>query len=458
MKKAKLLIVLIFVTLSAKTQENQFSTETKLFTCSKIWHEVKANFPYFDRFHESYWDSLYASTIPKIIVSKNDFEFLEILDDFVNSLYEAHTIITFNHDYYNYKDEKTSKPDIFVNWFYDGYYVIVVSDLLESKIPLGSKILSLNNIEIEEYAKTEFSKTIHSKHKHVINHFSGWLLLSGEKGSKIKIKYKTLDNKILETELVRERAEKCNYKFLNQSSFLLELERENFVFKKDSNNICYLNLPGAISTSTIEFFESKIDSIRSSNGLIIDVRSSSGGSSYGDEIVKWISRKEEFQSFAALFRVDNSYYKALGGYTDTNIIKIVGGIPRHFEFQNFYKNSAFDTLFFKKKREKKFINVPVVIIVNPSVCSATEAFLLSFKNANAGKIIGQPTMGSCTQPLIVPIENVGFLKVATQKPIYPDGTFFNYIIPDIIINPTISGYIEGKDEIFEAAYKYLKTH
>ena len=98
----------------------------------------------------------------------------------------------------------------------------------------------------------------------------------------------------------------------------------------------------------------------------------------------------------------------------------------------------------------------MVVLVNPSVCSATETFLLSFKNANAGIIIGQPTMGSCTQPLIVSIENVGFLKIATQKPIYPNGTVFNYIIPDIIVNPTVKGYMAGKDEIFEVGLEVIK--
>ncbi len=459
MKKAQLLlIVFIFVTLSAKTQNNQISTEKKLFTCSKIWHEVKVNFPYFDRFHDNYWDSLYVSIIPSVIVSKDDFEFYDIIDDFVNSLFDAHTLMTFNSDYYRYKEQGIDRPDIYVNWLNDGYYVIVVSDTLYPKIPLGSKILSIDNIEVERYAKMNFLKIVHSKHEHVVRFFSGWFLFNGKKGSKINIKYQNPDGGIFEIEINRERTKGSSKKFLNQTSFLLEVNRENFIFNVDSNNICYVNLPGAISLSTIDFFESKIDSIRSCKGLIIDVRSSSGGSSYGEEIIKWISRKQEFQSFATLFRVDNSYYKALGGYTDTNIIKIVGGIPRHFEYQNYYKNIAFDTLFYMKKRQEKFITIPVAVLVNPSVSSATETFLLSFKNANAGIVIGQPTMGSCTQPLIVPIENVGFLKIATQKPIYPDGTFFNYIIPDIIINPTITGYIQGKDEILEAAYKYLKTH
>lgn len=456
MKKIHLIFILIFILYnSAKPQTTKLSSEEKIFISSNIWCQVKRHFPYFDRFHVNYWDSLYVSIIPSVIDTKNDYEFYDIIDDFVNSLFEAHTLMTFNDDYYLNKQQGIDKPDIYVNWLNDGYYVIVVSDSLYPQIPLGSKILSIDNIEVEQYAKKNFSKIVHSKHEHVIRFFSGWFLFNGKKGSKINIKFQKLDGGIFEIELNRDRTKGSSKKFLNQTSFLLEVNRGNFIFNIDSNKICYMNLPGAISLSTIDFFESKMDSIRKCKGLIIDVRSSSGGSSYGDEIVKWISKKPDFQSFAYLTRVDNSYFNALGAYTDSIVLKVVGGMPRYYEYQQYFNNSAFDTLIFTKKREVEHLEISIVVLVNPSVCSATETFLLSFKNSNAGVIIGQPTMGSCTQPLIFPIKNVGFLKIATQKPIHQDGTLFDYIHPDIVINPTINGYIEGKDEILEAAYKYL---
>lgn len=156
------------------------------------------------------------------------------------------------------------------------------------------------------------------------------------------------------------------------------------------------------------------------------------------------------------FRINNSFYKALGAYTDSALVKNIGGVPRHFEYQNYYENNEFDSMVYTSQRNGTPITIPVVALVNPSVCSATETLLISFINAKAGVIIGQPTMGSCTQPLLIPLKNIGYFQVATQKPIYSDGTYFDYIHPEIMANPTLKGYIDGRDEILEAGYNYFK--
>jgi len=461
MKKVSFCILILFLFSfnrgNSQNLKNSFTVEEKVFTISTIWKEAGVNFPYFDRFSPSYWDSLYCLKLTEVLHSDNDSEFFGILETFVNSLYEAHTKITFSNDYPVIKDRIISKPDLCVTWLNDGYYVEFVSKELEKIIQPGAKVLTINGIEAEKYANQHLPLEVASKQPHVIRYYARWYLFNGPLGSTVKIKYLSLKGKISEIELVRKRNPDSERIYLNKKSLSLG-DDIGLIFSINSENIGYFNLSGIITKETVDFFNSKIDSIRTCKGLIIDLRNSSGGSAYGDQIVNYFSKIPEYQSFAMKFRINNAFFKALGAYTDTAIVNNIGGNPRHFEYQNYYKDNAFDSIIYNSQRNITPITIPVVALVNPSVCSATETLLISFINAKAGVIIGQPTMGSCTQPLFIPLKNIGCFQVATQKPMYSDGTYFDYIHPDILVNPTLKGYMEGRDEILEAGYNYFKTH
>lgn len=459
MKKKIVLLLVLSVSfvyrINAQTPNlSKFTVEEKIYALSTIWKEAGENYPYFDRFAPNYWDSLYRTNLSNVINSTTDFQFYEILESFIGDLYDGHTSIHLPMNYETFKNANKSNPDFYTSWLSDGYYVVIATEEIEKKLPLGSKIMEIDNCDIEQYAIHHISKTVLSKMPHVVNYFSDRLLFRGIKDSKFKLKFKTPKGQIKETEIIRVKNPNSPKKYLNKKS--LSLSSDSLYFTKNKEGIGYLNLAGVISLETINFFDSKIDSIRACKGLIIDLRNSLGGSSYGNEIMNYFSKTPEYQSFAMKFRINNSFYKALGAYTDSALVKNIGGVPRHFEYQNYYQNNAFDSLVYTSQRNVMQITIPVVALVNSSVCSATETLLISFINAKAGVIIGQPTMGSCTQPLLIPLKDIGYFQVATQKPMYSDGTFFDYIHPDILVNPTLKGYMEGRDEILEAGYNYFK--
>ncbi|MDD2344716.1 MAG: S41 family peptidase [Bacteroidales bacterium] len=457
MKKVILffLATTIIFNLYPQRSENNISTEEKIFAVSKIWKEVGENFPFFDRFHENYWDSLYYSNISKIINTKTDYEFYEILESMVNRLYEGHTKIILPNEFYEFQNQKIARPDIYVKWLNDGFYIISISEDNENKIQLGSKILRIDDINIDDYLhKNKLPLTFFD---HSQKYYQPYFLLNGKENSTVKIKTIQMDGQIKEAVLTRNLHPKSKIIHLNKESLYLEHGKNNLQFSINEENIAYLNLGGFMSNDIVDFFKSKIDSIKTCKGLILDLRFSEGGSSIGDLIVNYFSKQDEYISYKALVRINNSYYKALGGYTDTALSKFTGGNLRHFEYQDYYKNNIFDTIVFYSKKEDKTIDIPVVALCSPSVVSASETFLISFQNAKAGVVIGQASFGSCTQPYIVKLDKIGYLMIATQKSIYPDNRILDFVEPDIIINPTLKGFIEGRDEILEAGYNYLKN-
>lgn len=460
MKKIIISLLLLsfcfIIKVKSQTIENKFTIEEKIFALSKIWKEVGENYPYFDRFPPKYWDSLYTSNISCVVGSTNDFEFYKVIESFVNSLYEGHTSISLPIEYQKYIYKDLGRLNIFATWLNDGFYVEYGYEDNTCKIMPGDKILKINDIEVLEYAKTHLRKYTNAFFDHVLKYQYGNFLFVGEINTKIKIKYQNLKGEINEKEMLRIKKPQGDLNFINKNFYIYNQNKNKLEFYINKDKIAYLNLGGNMSNNTVDYFKTKIDSIRTCNGLIIDLRFSEGGSSVGNLIVNYFSKKDEYSHFKALVRKNQANYKALGAYTDSTFLNIFGGNLRHFEYKDYYENNAFDTVVFYSKKEKKSINIPVVALCNPSVISATETFLISFQNAKAGLIIGQPSYGSCTQPYLVPLKNIGYFQVATQKPIYSDGTVFDYIHPDIVVNPTLKGYKEGRDEILEAGYNYFK--
>jgi carboxyl-terminal processing protease len=66
------------------------STQDKLYGLSKFWWEVSANFAYFDHAKVN-WDSTYRAYIPKVIATKNTWEYYMLMQRFCALLKDGHT-------------------------------------------------------------------------------------------------------------------------------------------------------------------------------------------------------------------------------------------------------------------------------------------------------------------------------------------------------------------------------
>lgn len=75
------------------------------------------------------------------------------------------------------------------------------------------------------------------------------------------------------------------------------------------------------------------------------------------------------------------------------------------------------------------------------------------KTAGNVTIIGGLTNGSTGTPMFFELPGGGQFRLCTiNTPLSGDG-----VEPDIIVTRTIKGITEGKDEVLEAALKYLRT-
>ena len=97
MKKLYTLILLVVIisTRSAFAQVDtvaNLSNADKLYGLSKFWSETSYNFAYFDHAKIN-WDSTYRAYIPKVLATKNTWEYYLVMARFCALLKDGHTIL-----------------------------------------------------------------------------------------------------------------------------------------------------------------------------------------------------------------------------------------------------------------------------------------------------------------------------------------------------------------------------
>jgi len=103
---------------------------------------------------------------------------------------------------------------------------------------------------------------------------------------------------------------------------------------------------------------------------------------------------------------------------------------------------------------------PLMIISGPFVASASESFLALMKETGRATVIGEPSAGALTEPMVIPLPITKLnIMIAANKYINPDGTDSNFtgILPDIEVTRDYEAYLKGKDNVLERTIEELKN-
>ena len=96
MKKSLVLYLLGFFTLTlysqVPTNSPELSTKQKILGLSRLWEGVRNNFVYYDQLKFD-WDSLYSTSIQKVLDTKDSYSYIKELERMVASLKDGHTYL-----------------------------------------------------------------------------------------------------------------------------------------------------------------------------------------------------------------------------------------------------------------------------------------------------------------------------------------------------------------------------
>ena len=443
--KNLLILILLFTSIAVNAQKKKLTDEEKIYGLSLIWQEVNYNYAYMENYNLD-WDSVYIANIPKVMAAKNRIEYYTIMSKIMNSFHEGHTFVgvpvELAQQMYGYVSISMS----FIN---GKYYVTKFLSEYKDKIFIGSILTSVNGYDVDEY----FNKFVFPNNnlaEHIAKRQSGkGRFFVGLPNKKLTATFLNSNGKTVSLKLKR-------VPYFADNSETIEVPKmyEDTVFlHKKYGDISYIRINSFKSNTPNTSFAKIIDSLKNSKAIIFDIRGNRGGST-PLEIISYFSDKKSIPLWWGQMKVNRSYYKATGASTylhGDSLAKAKNFFADYVTLSHF-EGSQYN---YSNNTNGDLKDIPVVVLCNYLTESAAESFIIMLKQVASVTVIGEPTAGSSTMPLEVPLPGGGFVKISSVKGLDENGKPYTYTQPDIVHIPSLEDEKKGTDSVLQKALDFI---
>ncbi len=446
-----LILLLSNISLFSQRPESELYVEG----LSKLWSEVNYNFVYPERLDKIKWDSIYVSYIPKVMESNSLTSYYNTLKSFLAHLDNSHTDIWLCPKDLNNNDQDYYQLNI---QYIDEKLVVVDMPQSLSFIKRGSIITQIEDTPSLTYLKNNFfdqvcASTFESKIFQTLQYLS-----LGKYNSKVKI---TLipPHENSEQEVFLKRNTRHGKK---KNKWVYGTEINNS-FKVLPNNIAYLKLQSFRDEENgkiFNLFHNNKKDIELAKCLIIDLRDNIGGSdATWIELAKYFCYGDTIRYCKLRSRINSSFYKAKGAFADSTVTRLLETKTHPSPYFNYYRNNAFEDYpveFYNDIDDSEKISLPIYVIINGKTASAGEGFALVMKNMKRATLVGESSMGSLGQPLLITLPFGGLARICSVRTFTYD-TMSDIseqgITPDIFVKRTVNDIIENRDIVLQEILK-----
>lgn len=440
-----------------KENAQNWTKEQRLYALSSFWMYVKYNYVYMYKIRHERLDSLYQSYITPTLEAKNDYEFCNILDHFCADLKDEHTYIDrpiWNYTTTYFTDNWSIKTE------YIDHKVIVtgISEVKEKEVPLGSEIIEVNGLPVED-ALVKRAAKIPASTDHVRMALAGKLLLGNLIYSKETIKFRRPDGEI-RTFTFYNKYEK-EYNQLKIKSLPKTSSFTKFDFQWYPGDIAYIKIGTFMPDSSIENGLNRAlpQLQKRAKKLIIDIRNNGGGNSgFAAKIMSHFITNKKAVDGRWYTSYHNAAYASWGAQIEPK--DTVNNEEKKEYFLNYHMLAMKEGGLSEYEIPKNTIRVivPTLILTNYATCSSSENFLVIASGEKHIKLMGETTSGSTGNPVMYQLLPKLSCGICTKKDVYPDGREFvgSGIKPDYEVIPTLSDYLKGRDVVLETALKQLE--
>ena len=422
MKKNYLFIFILFclpLVVKAQAMRGTVSSEDKIYALSMIWKEADYNFVFFDKQPTLNWDSLYVAYIPKILATKNVYEYFKVLRSFIGNLKDGHTSVMTPQAYWNDID---SPPVFYVK--NDGKrYVSSVDETLKEKVPIGSEIIKLDGKTWDDFYLTD-----------------EWY---GFKNTSIELTLLLPDGKESKIVLPRDVNTLGRAKKLKMIPEATSAVTKDFEYKSLSLAVAMVTLNTFDDPKVIDDFKQALPEIRKHQYLVLDVRGNQGGDDANAiEIAKYLTDRPYMVSSMWRARTSNSADKAWA--SEKKMFEKTDTLNGYLTRNSWDKHPG-DTIAIADTVQR--LKMPVYVLTSKNTFSAAEDFLIYLNGSKNITRVGQNTAGSSGQPLFFDIPKGFIVRICAKRDAFPDGTDFIGIgvKPDIYVEPFFSSTGEKRD-------------
>jgi len=384
-----------------------------------IWKEADYNFVFFDKQPHLNWDSLYVAYIPKILATKNVYEYFKVLSNFIGNLKDGHTSVMTPQAYWNDIDS----PPVFYTKHNEKRYVTSVDETLKDQIPIGSEIKNLNGKSWDYFSQT-----------------NEWY---GFKNTPIELTLLLPTGKEKNVTLYRDVNIRGRTKRLKMTPSAPSSATKDFEYKSLSPTVALVTLNTFSDPQIVNDFRQALPEITKHKNLIVDIRGNQGGNdSYAIEIAKYLTDKPYIVGSMWTARTNNSAKKA---WASSNKLFKKTDTLNECLTRNTWDKHPGDTIIISDTTRR--LNMPVYILTSKNTFSAAEDFLIYLSDSKNVTRVGQNTAGSSGQPLFFEIPKGFTVRICAKRDAFPDGTDFIGIgvKPDVYVEPFFSFTGEKKD-------------
>lgn len=444
MKKRMIIVLIAISPLLASfipAQNKLPNLQDRIYSLSLIWRELHYSFAFPETLQKVNLDSLYIDYLPKVEGATNSYEYYRTLCSFLAHFNEAHTRIYTSH-------RPDDMPPITVVNFGKKIIVSNIAKSFADHIPLGSEIVKVNQIPVEEYIRDSVFQYIAAATPHWKFDKSVTEMFYGVPFSTVNITIKPQQGKEKDVTLIR------NYYSNGSKEQMLDTTRFSPIeIRIIDGKIGYIKLTsfvGQYLDKINSVFNSNLPQLRKCKGLIIDIQGNRGGTDEAwENIASHLILQSKFQTKGKWYsRKSIPTYKMWGEYNS--------------RFRDYYKETSMEEIqhapYINKLDDSLKLHQPLVVISGQYVGSSSEDFLALIKEMNRGVIVGEPSVGCIGEPMFIPLPGNLAVMICAKKYVNPDGTQPNAtgILPDVFEERDYNAYLKGKDNVLDRAINVLK--
>jgi len=389
------------------------------------------------------FNSFVDSTINIIDNKIHETEALQIIAKILDKIQDGHTTISYKNvmkrGAFIFRKTMPYKVKVINNKLY-----VIDNFRLFKKIPIGSRIIEINNIPSKKYLKN-LDDIISNEN---LSHRNKWIEDPYYWGIINQYKNFTITYIHNETNETKTICSSGGIRSVMETLSGKGVYDKMYDFKVLEGNIGYIEFNQSLGYNRFKLFlEETFKKIHKNNisDLIIDIRRNSGGSnSLGEELLKYISHTDFKNADSLCVKISDELIRTERFYKKYNKGELITQKGRNI----------------KIKKEGQRYKGNSYLLVGGYTYSAAVDLTAAFSCYNMGTIFGQETggVGICTgnyKEIILP--NTGIIvNVSTKKFYQVCGTNGRRgYMPDIFVDNSIADYKKGIDRVIEYTKKHI---
>ncbi|HMM80536.1 MAG TPA: S41 family peptidase [Pyrinomonadaceae bacterium] len=403
------------------------SENEKIAGISKFWSEAKYNFVNFDLVPGVDWDKEYLVHLEKVRQTRSTLEYFRVLQEFAAKLHDGHTLVLPPTEL----SELVNSRPMIQTALIEGK--VVITHVLDPELTAqgfapGVEIAAIDRTEVKAFAEEKVAPYVSVSTPQARDYavYTRWLLAGPIKTPVLlelrDAKGRTFSRSIPRVAFERWRASASDH--------------EPFEMTRLPGNVLLVRLNTFTNPKTADEFEKNFDTIEKADALVLDLRQNGGGSdAVGARILSLLLEN----SFKSSKWATREYHPAFRAWNKPDQL--------YTEASEMVPKTATRTY-----------SKPVVLLTSARTGSAAEDFVLAFRTAERGLVIGESTSGSSGQPLVVSLPGGIIAGICTKYDTFPDGTPFIGvgIKPDVQVAPTIKDLLTGSDRAVARALDQIR--